>query len=85
MWAVLMTKELWKKGVWLVPLAPVCQLRLTQYRDDAKSVAIVALECFHPITKVQSASFHFFLGSDEESEDSEDGSDVNVCSSLLTA
>jgi protein SDA1 len=84
MWAVVMTKELWKKGVWSVPLAPVRLLQLTQYRDDAKSVAIVALGCFHPITKVQSASLHFFLGSDEESEDSEDESDVNVCSSLLT-
>ncbi|KAF8273098.1 protein required for actin cytoskeleton organization and cell cycle progression [Lactarius quietus] len=59
MWAVVLTKELWKKGVW----------------DDAKSVAIVALGCFHPVTKVQSASLHFFLGGDEESEDSEDESE----------
>ncbi|KAN0105324.1 protein required for actin cytoskeleton organization and cell cycle progression [Russula decolorans] len=65
MWAVVLTKELWKKGVW----------------NDAKSVAIVALGCFHPVTKVQSASFHFFLGNDEGSEDSEDESDddtINV-------
>jgi len=65
MWAVVLTKELWKKGIW----------------NDAKSVAIVALGCFHPITKVQTASLHFFLGSDEESEDSDDESDddtVNV-------
>ncbi|KAI0256010.1 SDA1-domain-containing protein [Lactifluus subvellereus] len=59
MWAVVLTKELWKKGIW----------------DDAKSVAIVALGCFHPVTKVQSASLHFFLGSDEGSEDSQDESD----------
>ncbi|KAH9967129.1 protein required for actin cytoskeleton organization and cell cycle progression [Russula dissimulans] len=65
MWAVVLTKELWKKGIW----------------NDAKSVAIVALGCFHPITKVQTASLHFFLGSDEESEDSDDESDddtINV-------
>lgn len=65
MWAVVLTKELWKKGVW----------------NDAKSVAIVALGCFHPVTKVQSASLHFFLGNDEGSEDSEDESDddtINV-------
>ncbi|KAH9004634.1 protein required for actin cytoskeleton organization and cell cycle progression [Lactarius hatsudake] len=59
MWAVVVTKELWKKGVW----------------DDAKSVAIVASGCFHPVTKVQSASLHFFLGGDEESEGSEDESE----------
>ncbi|KAI0028454.1 protein required for actin cytoskeleton organization and cell cycle progression [Vararia minispora EC-137] len=56
MWAVVMTKELWKKGIW----------------DDAKSVAIVALGCFHPVTKVQSASLHFFLGSEEEEEESDE-------------
>ncbi|KAH9044217.1 protein required for actin cytoskeleton organization and cell cycle progression [Lactarius hengduanensis] len=50
MWAVVLTKELWKKGVW----------------DDAKSVAIVA---------VGSASLHFFLGDDEESEGSDDESE----------
>ncbi|KAI0270933.1 SDA1-domain-containing protein [Russula aff. rugulosa BPL654] len=59
MWAVVLTKELWKKGVW----------------NDAKSVAIVAMGCFHPVTKVQSASLHFFLGDDEGSEDSDDESD----------
>jgi len=40
-------------------------------RNDAKTVSIVVLGCFHPFTKVQSASLHFFLGSeDEEDEDS---------------
>ncbi|KAI9440476.1 protein required for actin cytoskeleton organization and cell cycle progression [Lactarius indigo] len=59
MWAVVLTRELWKKGVW----------------DDAKSVAIVATGCFHPVTKVQSVSLHFFLGGDEEDEDGEDESE----------
>jgi protein SDA1 len=35
-------------------------------------VSIVALGCFHPVMKVQSASIHFFLGSDEEKRDSGD-------------
>ncbi|KAF8906010.1 protein required for actin cytoskeleton organization and cell cycle progression [Gymnopilus junonius] len=56
MWAVVLTKELWKKGVW----------------KDAKSVSIVAQGCFHPVTKVQSASLHFFLGSDEPDEESDE-------------
>ncbi|KIM87693.1 hypothetical protein PILCRDRAFT_815270 [Piloderma croceum F 1598] len=56
MWAVILTKELWRKGIW----------------TDTKPVSIVALGCFHPIMKVQSASIHFFLGSDEEKRDSDD-------------
>ncbi|KAJ6547221.1 protein required for actin cytoskeleton organization and cell cycle progression [Mycena capillaripes] len=56
MWAVILTKELWRKGIW----------------TDAKPVAIIALGCFHPVVKVQSASIHFFLGSDDEKEDSDD-------------
>ncbi|EIM80619.1 protein required for actin cytoskeleton organization and cell cycle progression [Stereum hirsutum FP-91666 SS1] len=56
MWAVVLTKELWKKGIW----------------DDAKPVAIVALGCFHPAIKVQSASLHFFLGSDDDDEDDDE-------------
>ncbi len=47
-------------------------------RNDTKSVTIVALGCFHPVTKVQIASLHFFLGNDEGSEDSEDESDDDV-------
>jgi hypothetical protein len=44
-------------------------------------VSIVALGCFHPVMKVQSASIHFFLGSDDEKEDSDDEEDEvsNVC------
>jgi protein SDA1 len=45
-------------------------------RNDAKTVSIAALGAFHPNTKVQSASLHFFLGSEtddgDESEDSDD-------------
>ncbi|KZV68047.1 protein required for actin cytoskeleton organization and cell cycle progression [Peniophora sp. CONT] len=59
MWAVVLTKELWKKGIW----------------DDAKSVSIVALGCFHPVAKVQNAAVHFFLGSEEEVEDSDEEED----------
>lgn len=64
MWAVILVKELWRKGVW----------------TDSKSVSIVSLACFHPTTKVQSASIHFFLGSDHDEEDSEneDGDDVDI-------
>lgn len=62
MWAVIMTKELWKKGIW----------------TDSKSVAIVALGCFHPAMKVQTASIHFFLGSDDDQEDSDDEGEADV-------
>lgn len=41
-------------------------------RNDAKTVSIVALGCFHPVTKVQSASVHFFLGSEDDAADSDD-------------
>lgn len=57
MWAVMMVRELWKKGVW----------------KDTKTVSIVALAAFHPNTKVQAAALHFFLGSeDDENEDDEE-------------
>ena len=56
MWAVMLTRELWKKGIW----------------NDAKTVSIVALACFHPTAKVQNAAVHFFLGSDDAIEESED-------------
>ncbi|KAG9220635.1 hypothetical protein CCMSSC00406_0003734 [Pleurotus cornucopiae] len=66
-WAIILTKELWRKGVW----------------TDAKPVSIIALGCFHPVLKVQSASLHFFLGSDEEKEDSDDEGDDEVDVSAL--
>ncbi|WRT70245.1 uncharacterized protein IL334_007240 [Kwoniella shivajii] len=62
MWAVMMVKELWKKGVW----------------TDAKTVSIVALAAFHPNTKVQSAALHFFLGSDNEDIDSSDDEEEGI-------
>ncbi|KAK0483327.1 SDA1-domain-containing protein [Armillaria novae-zelandiae] len=62
MWAIILTKELWRKGIW----------------TDAKPVSIVALGCFHPVVKVQSASIHFFLGSDEDKEDSDDEEEETV-------
>lgn len=49
-------------------------------RNDAKTVSIVALGCFHPATKVQNACLHFFLGSDEDKDDSdteEEGPDLD--------
>ena len=52
---------------------------IIQRRNDTKTVSIVALGCFHPVVKVQSASLHFFLGSDEEQEDSdEEEEDVSL-------
>ncbi|TCD67655.1 Severe Depolymerization of Actin [Steccherinum ochraceum] len=62
MWAVVLTKELWKKGVW----------------SDAKTVSIVALGCSHPVIKVQSASIHFFLGEDDDGDDSDEEEAVDV-------
>jgi hypothetical protein len=59
MWAVILTKALWRKQTW----------------TDAKSVSIVALACFHPVLKVQSASLYFFLGGDQDEQDSDDESD----------
>lgn len=41
-------------------------------------MSIIALGCFHPVVKVQSASLHFFLGSDDEKEDSDD-EEEDVC------
>lgn len=60
MWAVMMVRELWKKGVW----------------TDAKTVSIAALATFHPNTKVQSAAIHFFLGSDNDDEEDSDDEDT---------
>lgn len=45
-------------------------------RDDAKTVSIIALGCFHPNVKVQSASLHFFQGNQEEQDSSDEGDDV---------
>ncbi|XP_006458331.1 hypothetical protein AGABI2DRAFT_199902 [Agaricus bisporus var. bisporus H97] len=56
LWAIILTKELWKKSIW----------------NDAKTVSIMALGCLHPVTKVQSGSLHFFLSSEEDEEDGSD-------------
>lgn len=62
-------------------LYTIARLLTRVSRTDAKPVSIVALGCFHPVMKVQSASIHFFLGSDEEKEDSDDEQeDVSVAS-----
>ncbi|KAJ3761848.1 SDA1-domain-containing protein [Lentinula raphanica] len=62
MWAVILTKELWRKGIW----------------DDVKPVSIVAIGCLHPVLKVQSGSIHFFLGDDDEKEDSDEEEEEDV-------
>ncbi|KAF9792317.1 SDA1-domain-containing protein [Thelephora terrestris] len=59
MWAVIFTKELWRKSIW----------------NDTKSVAIIATACFHPVVKVQSASIHFFLGSNQDDDEMEPSDD----------
>ena len=59
---VKLTLPLWS-ALYVLPINP---------RTDAKAVSIIALGCFHPTVKVQSASVHFFLGSDGEKEDSDD-------------
>lgn len=80
MWAVVLTKELWRKGIWYVLSAFVrTASQQRESRNDAKAVSIIALGCFHPVVKVQSASLHFFLGSDEEKEDSDEEEDDVGC------
>ena len=80
MWAVVLTKELWRKGIWCVLSAfPCTGSQHGECRNDAKAVSIIALGCFHPVVKVQSASLHFFLGSDEEKEDSDEEEEDVSC------
>ncbi|EJU05990.1 SDA1-domain-containing protein [Dacryopinax primogenitus] len=63
-WAIALTKELWKRGVW----------------KDEKTVSIVALGCIHPSAKVQKAAYYFFLGSEDDdepcSEEEDEGPDI---------
>lgn len=35
-------------------------------------MSIVTLGCFHPVTRVQNACLHFFLGSDDDKDESEE-------------
>lgn len=67
MWAIILAKELWRKGIW----------------RDAKTVAIIAQGCFHPVIKAQSASLHFFLGDEDEEEDSDEEDEGIDVKSLL--
>ena len=68
-------KNYGKRGYGASSAISVCTI-LTLPRNDAKTVSIVALGCFHPTLKVQSASIHFFLGTDEEEESSDDDEEV---------
>ena len=46
----------------------------------------MAMACFHPVVKVQSASIHFFLGSDQdddEMEPNEDEATLLSCTRIL--
>ncbi|KAF8635116.1 hypothetical protein AX17_004028 [Amanita inopinata Kibby_2008] len=62
LWAIIVAKDLWKRGTW----------------TDAKTVAIIALGCMHPITKVQIASIHFFIGDDTSDDTEDEHKDVDV-------
>jgi len=62
MWAIILAKELWRKGIW----------------RDAKTVAIISQGCFHPVVKAQSASLHFFLGDEEDADDSDEEEEVRL-------
>jgi protein SDA1 len=76
-WAIILTNELWKKGIWYVSLySGTLDLLIVGARKDARTVSIVAQGCFHPIARVQNASLHFFLGSNEDrAHDSDDDDD----------
>lgn len=84
LWAIVMARDLWKRGVWCVACIRFqANLLLTILRNDAKTVSIVSLGCFHSSVKVQSAAMHFFLGSeDEEEENSDDEEEVIVTSPM---
>ncbi|EPQ25760.1 uncharacterized protein PFL1_06627 [Pseudozyma flocculosa PF-1] len=61
LWAVRLAANLWRKAIW----------------NDAKTVSLLALACFHPHPRVQSSAIRFFLGDlhsaeDEASDDDED-------------
>lgn len=78
MWAVTLTKELWRRKVWSVSLLNLSYyfFQLSLPRDDAKTVSIVALACFHPAAKVQSAAIHFFLGDENQDGGESDDEDL---------
>lgn len=53
LWAVRLAADLWRKNIW----------------NDAKTVALLALACFHPHPKVQSSAVRFFLNDLHHAED----------------
>ncbi|PWN29710.1 SDA1-domain-containing protein [Jaminaea rosea] len=64
LWAVRLAADLWRKNIW----------------NDAKTVSLLALACFHPHPKVQTSAVRFFLndlhhaedGAEESESDSDD-------------
>ncbi|KAN0062415.1 Severe Depolymerization of Actin [Thecaphora frezii] len=63
LWAVRLAANLWRKAIW----------------NDSKTVALLALACFHPHPRVQSSAIRFFLGdlhsAEDEASDDEDDED----------
>src|SRR6266496_2067747 len=39
------------------------------YRNDAKTVNVIAEACFHQVTKIRVAAIQFFLGSNQDQDD----------------
>ncbi|EME47821.1 hypothetical protein DOTSEDRAFT_42147 [Dothistroma septosporum NZE10] len=66
LWAVKLTRELWKRQVWA----------------DAKAVSVMEIAALSQDAKVVTSGVRFFLGSDQEreqaAEESDDESDVDV-------
>ncbi|KAE8220219.1 hypothetical protein CF319_g6221 [Tilletia indica] len=71
LWAVRLAAQLWRKNIW----------------NDAKTVSLLSLACFHHHPKVQSSAIRFFLGdlhsseagnnnADSDAEDSDDETDA---------
>ncbi|CAO1616107.1 unnamed protein product [Sympodiomycopsis kandeliae] len=53
LWAVRLAADLWRKSIW----------------NDAKTVSLMALACFHPHPKVQTSAVRFFLNDLHHAED----------------
>jgi protein SDA1 len=52
-------------------------IELLSFRNDAKTVNVIAEACFSPITKIAVTAIQFFLGSnDDKDDDSDDEDDV---------
>ncbi|KAH0613897.1 uncharacterized protein H6S33_005783 [Morchella sextelata] len=62
LWAVKLTRELWKRRVW----------------DDARAVEIMKEASLSTNPKVMGGSVRFFLGVDQEMEEAEESDDDNV-------